>query len=77
MGDEQFKEWFMDNIDVMASLNIFHYNAERAKEVRSLLTIIQPELNRLQSRIDELEKRIEKPEEQTTSRKRAWIAQVK
>lgn len=60
MTDDEFKEWFIKNLDTMVSMNIYHYNADKAKEIRAILDIVKPEFDELKSRITVLEKVINK-----------------
>lgn len=40
MKQEDFKLWFMENLEFMSTLGIMHYNADRAKDIHCFLTVM-------------------------------------
>lgn len=71
MTDSDFEKWFLSNLDTMVSLNIYHWKADRAKEVRAILEILYPELESLNKRLNALEATVSKKKESTVTKKKA------
>ena len=40
MTKEEFKDFFMENLQIFADFNICHYNTSEAEKVRLLLTLV-------------------------------------
>lgn len=57
MTDEEFHEWFLENIEIMASMGIYHPRSDRGKVVRSMVSFFNHRLNDMENRIKSLEER--------------------
>lgn len=55
MNDEEFKVWFMQNLDAMAARGIMHYKTDRARDLQAMFNIYLPKLRELESRVAALE----------------------
>ena len=58
MSDEEFKNWFIENLSIMQEMNIYHYNTERAKDIKHILSITAPRIKELEDRVASIEKKL-------------------
>ena len=58
MSDEEFKNWFIENLSIMQEMNIYHYNTERAKDIKHILSITSPRIKELEDRVAIIEKKL-------------------
>ena len=58
MDKQTFEQWFVENLDMMASLGIMHHNSPWGRTVRLSLAVNQPQIDALSARIAELEAQV-------------------
>lgn len=55
MNKDEFKQWYMEHIDLMVEMGVLHPDSPFGKTVRLAVSSLHPEIERLNARIDELE----------------------
>lgn len=53
--EHDFQNWFLENLSLMASLGIYHYNAPAAIPIKAVLSSVMPEIKKINNRLDKLE----------------------
>lgn len=55
MTKEKFKEWFVANIDMMASMGIYHPDSDKGKVVRVMASLFYDKIEEVERRLKLLE----------------------
>lgn len=53
--EEDFQIWFLENLSLMSSLGIYHYNAAAAIPIKAVLSSVMPEIKSINKRLEKLE----------------------
>jgi len=55
MTTDEFRQFFLDNVDLMLSLGVAHPNSEKGRTIHMLLSLVEPRFDNLEARIAALE----------------------